>query len=201
MTREQQIDNALNRLNKRLQRAFNSLGPDSKTYTDLVVYTTGHLAARGATIKMTSSGVPQVSRGKSSIKALINTNIDTSINRWLDAHKTTAEVVKDIRTKLKSLGAKRVTKQMIQARAAAEKQAQDDVHRNIALLYQYKGQADYIDDVITKWQKGSGRKSYEDMVELSKTAEQAQKDASEGKLKYIPANPFNATPGEWGGFE
>ena len=187
---EARVDNAFRRLNRRLQTAYNSLGPDSEVYAKLESYALS-LGVRGATVKTSSNGVPYVVRDKASLSTLAKSNISQNITVWLDSHTDTKTEVANIRKQLKKTGVK-VTKGMIKARAAAERQARETIHQNLALLYDYEHQADFIDDILADWAKGTGRKTYEDIVALAEAADKLKKQISQGSIQQAPPkSPFD----------
>ncbi len=192
---EARVDNAFRRLNRRLQTAFNSLGPDSEVYSKLESYALS-LGARGATVMIDRNGVPRVVRNKVSLGKLANSNIAHNITVWLDSHTDTKTEVANIMTQLRKNGEVKVTrgilKEMVKARAAAERQARETIHQNLALLYDYEHQADFIDDILSDWAKGTGRKTYDDIVELAEAADKLKKEISKGNITQAPPkSPFD----------
>lgn len=192
---EARVDNAFRRLNRRLQTAFNSLGPDSEVYTKLLSYAMS-LKVRGATVKTDRNGVPRVIRDKVSLGNLASSNIAQNITVWLDSHTDTKTEVANITAQLRKAGQVTVTramfKEMVKARAAAERQARETIHQNLALLYDYEHQADFIDDILSDWAKGTGRKSYDDIVALAEAADKLKKEISKGNITQAPPkSPFD----------
>lgn len=189
---EARVDNAFRRLNRRLQTAYNSLGPDSEVYAKLESYATS-LGVRGATVKMDKNGVPYVVRDKASLTNLSKSNISVNINTWLDSHTDTKTTVSNIRAQLKAKNpGLKISKGMIKARAAAERQAKETIHQNLALLYEYEHQAEFIDDILSDWAKGTGRKTYDDIVALAEAADKLKKQISQGSIQQAPPkSPFD----------
>lgn len=192
---EARVDNAFRRLNRRLQTAFNSLGPDSEVYSKLESYALS-LGARGATVKVDRNGVPRLVRNKVSLGKLANSNIAHNITVWLDSHTDTKTEVANILTQLRKNGQVTVTrdmlKEMVKARAAAERQARETIHQNLALLYDYQHQADFVDDILSDWEKGTGRKTYDDILALSDAADKLKKEISKGNITQAPPkSPFD----------
>lgn len=189
---EARVDNAFRRLNRRLQTAYNSLGPDSEVYSKLESYATS-LGVRGATVKTDRNGVPYVVRDKASLTKLSKSNISVNINTWLDSHTDTKTTVSNIRAQLKAKNpGLKISKGMIKARAAAERQAKETIHQNLALLYDYEHQADFIDDILSDWAKGTGRKTYDDIVALAEAADKLKKQISQGSIQQAPPkSPFD----------
>lgn len=187
---EARVDNAFRRLNRRLQTAYKSLGPDSEVYAKLESYALS-LGVRGATVKTDSNGVPRVIRDKASLSKLSKSNISQNITVWLDSHTDTKTEVANIRKQLRKTGVK-VTPGAIKARAAAERQARETIHQNLALLYDYEHQADFIDDILSDWAKGTGRKTYEDIVALAEAADKLKNQIRQGTIQQAPPkSPFD----------
>lgn len=193
---EARVDNAFRRLNRRLQTAFNSLGPDSEVYSKLESYALS-LGVRGATVMIDRNGVPRLVRNKVSLGKLANSNIAHNITVWLDSHTDTKTEVANISAQLRSSGGmitvtRAEFKEMVKARAAAERQARETIHQNLALLYDYEHQSDFIDDILSDWAKGTGRKTYDDIVALAEAADKLKKEISKGNITQAPPkSPFD----------
>lgn len=192
---ETRVDNAFRRLNRRLQTAYKSLGVDSEVYAKLESYAMS-LGVRGATVKTNSNGVPYLVRDKATLGKLSSSNIAHNINVWLGSHTDTKTEVANIRASLRKAGAGQIggsiTTDMVKARAAAERQARETIHQNLALLYEYEHKADYIDDILSGWAKGTGIKSYDDIVALSEAADKLKMDIYRGNITQAPPkSPFD----------
>lgn len=197
------IDNAINAMNKRAERTFRSLGPNSQEYTKLLNYLKGRALKYGVRT-YTKNGAIQLSRSKADMLQhdIYTGAVDTQrtvafaaeLNNWAANNYHTDQAIKSYRAHVKSKATGRMTRAEMQAaiQKVAEQRRQNiyDIDRNLQTLYKYQGQnVPGVDEAITTWRE-KRVKTYDEIDELADIAAFA---ADYAKQKGLTPNQRNVT--------